>query len=287
MAQTLTFSQLIDSSYKVTRSLLKTYILGALVLMLISLLLRGISAGFFAVIELPTIENNLIVLITVFFLGIVFAIAGAIFQILQTMFALIVAIDRTKDVKAGVRKTWKSLWKLIVGGIWMMLRSFAWVAFLGLPFVAVGFDTHNQTLTMIGWLIVISGAGCGIYFFPRLIFTNVIQIKDGTGARASANLSIQRTEGYWGKIVGNNILMALSMMLLTGALFAVVALIGFMMVAILRALPTIVAVIIGLPVGLVLVIAAIIYFFGVTLFGQVYMVELYATIKANPKVAAR
>jgi len=283
MAQALTFSQLIDSSYKITKPLLKTYIIGALALMIISLILRGIASGLFSVAELPGIENNLIVLITTFLLGVVFAIVGTVFQILQTMYALIIAVDRTKDVKAGVRKTWKSLWKLVLGGMWLMVRSYSWISFFGLPLIVIGLRGNYDMLTILGSLILLVGIGFGIYLFPRLAFTNIVQLKDATGVRASANLSIQRTQGYWGKILGNNILVGLCVGLLTLAIVAVCALIGFMMITIVESIPPVIALIIGLPLGLALAIAAVIYFFAMTLFMRVYMVELYETIKANPR----
>lgn len=284
MAQALTFSQIITNSYAVTKTLLKTYVLGALLLLFISIIFRGIGSGLFVVTDIPALSHNIMIVTTAAIIGFAFTIIGAIFQMLQTMYALVLATDRTQTVKGGIQKAWRYLWKLILGGLWMMVRSYVWITFLGIPFIVLGVEYNYMFLMVIGWLLFAAGAVCALYLMPLLAFTNIIQLQDGKGPRASAALSIERTDGYWGKIVGNNILMALSMMLLTGALVAVVALIGFMMVAILRALPTIVAVIIGLPVGLVLVIAAIIYFFGITLFGQVYMVEMYETIKANPRV---
>lgn len=284
MAQVLTFSQLLDTSYKTMKPLLKTYILGALLLLVIAMVLRGIGSALFAVLEMPGIENNILLLITVFCVGLAFIIAGAIAQIVQSLYALIIAVEGAKTVKEGIRKTWKSLWKLILGGLWMMVRSYMWIMILGIPFIVLGIEYSYVFLMVIGWSLFAAGAVCAFYFMPLLAFTNIIQLQDGKGPRASAALSIERTHGYWGKIFGNNLLMAICMMLMSAAAVAVLALIGFTVIAVVRVVPVILGIIMGVPLALVLIIAITIYFFALTLFARVYMVVLYETIKANPRL---
>ena len=282
---TLTFSQLVDRSYKAMQPLLKTYILGALGLIVVFMILRGIGSGLIALADMPGVQDNVILVITLIIIGFLFTLTSIVIQMLQNMYALVIAVDRTNNVKAGIRKTLQYLWRLLLGGVWIMLRSFAWVSFLGLPFFIMA-AMGNDGMMLIGGLFVLAGVICAICFLPLLSFTNIIQLKDGTRVRESAELSLKRTKGYWGKIVGNNLLMGLSVGLLTIALFAVLGLLGFMLFSMVESMEPVLVLIIAIPLALIVGIAAMIYFFAITLFAQVYMVELYETIKANPKVVA-
>ncbi len=283
MAQALTFSQIITNSYAVTKTLLKTYVLGALLLIVISMIFRGIGALLFSVGEITVLSDNMMIVITAGVIGFAFTIVGVIFQMLQTMYALVLATDRTQTVKGGIQKAWRYLWRLLVGGMWIMLRSYTWIGFFSLPFFIIGADGENPAFLLIGMIIFIAAMVCAIFFLPRLAFVNVIQLKEGTGVKKSAQLSLDRTRGYWGKIVGNNILMGLSIGLATVAVALVAMLVGFMIVSLTDALGTAAMLIVGLPLGLVLIIGGALYFCAITLFSQIYMVELYETMKANPK----
>lgn len=283
MAQALTFSEIVYRSYKATASHLKTYILGALALIVLSMVMRGVGGGLFALTDTPMVSDNIILALSAGLIGLVFTVAGVLLQILQTMYALIIAVDRTQNVKAGVKKAWKYLWRLLLGGIWIMLRSFAWISLLGIPFLAVGASGQHDAFVLIGILLLVAGAICAVWFLPRLAFLNIIQLKDGSAVRASGEASVKRTKGYWGKIVGNNILLGLSLALLTAGIVALGAVLSLALIGLLQAANTAIALVVVIPLGLVAVIALAIYFFGLSLFTQMYMVELYETIKANPK----
>ncbi|MBP7114094.1 MAG: hypothetical protein KBA40_01435 [Candidatus Peribacteraceae bacterium] len=285
MTQPLTFSELVDRSYKAMQPLLKTYILGALLLIIVSLIFRGIGGGLIALADHPAVQENLVLVLTAVIIGFLCTIVSVIVQMAQNIYALVIAVDRTKNVKAGIRKTFQYLWRLLLGGIWIMLRSFGWISVFGLPFFILGANGNNGMI-LIGGIIVLVGIVCALYFLPMLAYTNIIQLKDGTGVRESAELSLKRTQGYWGKIVGNNLLVGLCIGLTTVAIVAVVALLGFMLLSMLQSLNTTMMIVIGTPIGLIVGIAAMIYFFAITLFAQLFMVELYETIKAHPKITA-
>lgn len=284
--QALTFSEIVTRSYTTTLTLLKTYILGALLLTVASLVFRGIGGGLFALADLPAIKDNLGLFAVLGIIGLGFTIAGVIFQILQSMYALVIAVDHTKHVKAGILKAYRNLWRLILGLIWVMLRSFMWITFLSLPFFIISDTNQSPEMLMIGIALFIAGTVCSFFFMPRLMFTNVIQLKDGKGIRASAELSLQRTHGYWGKIVGNNIFMVLCVGLTSLAMVAVFALLGIAFISGMKSLGAIFIVIVGIPLGLIAFIISMIYFFAMALFMQIYQVELYETIKAHPRAKA-
>ncbi len=283
MAQALTFSEIVDRSFTLTKRLLKTYVLGALALIALSMAMRGIGGGLFALADVPMIHDNIVLMLTVGCIGLAFAIAGVLLQVLQTMYTCVIAVDRKKDVKAGVRKAWKYLWRLILGGIWTTIRSFVWIGILGIPFLAAGVSGRNTGLVLIGILLFIAGATCGVWFLPRLSFVNIIQLKEGSSVRASAEASMKRTKGYWGKIVGNNLLMSLSVGLVTLAIVALGAMLGFALIGFFYATNMTLALIIAIPLGLIVAIAFVLYLFAISLFARIFQVELYETIKANPK----
>ncbi len=282
MTQVLTFSQLLERSFAETKKLLKTFVLGALILLAIMIVARGIAAGLFALSDATFLKDDLAILIPVVLMGFVFTLISAFTQTLFNMFAIIVAVDRKNDLKAAIVKSCRYFWKLILGGIWIMLRSFVWIGLFALPFLIIGGNKENLGLILIGVLIAVAAMVCGLYFLPRLAFINIIQLKEHTGVRKSGELSLKYTDGYWGKIVGNNLLMMLCVMLASSALAAVYALVFFSLVFASDALGTIATVIIGISLGLAAVVGAFVYFCGLTLCMQMYIVEIYETMKAHP-----
>lgn len=285
MTQALSFSEVFDRSYKATLGLLKTYIVGAFVLIVLSFLFRGLGSVIFIVLDMPVLSDNLALTVAAGIIGIACLIVSVVLQIMMTMYALVVAVDRTTDIKAGIRKTWRYLWKLMLGGIWIYLRSFAWISLLGLPFVAIGAATETSGMLLLSMPFFFVGAICAIASLPLLLFTNIIQLQEGTGVRASATLSLARAQGYWGKIVGNNILMSLSVGAAVIGLSLVVILCGVVVGMLAPSLGRMILVV-SIPLGIVGVFGTVIAFAGATLFMRMFLVELYETIKANPRAVA-
>lgn len=81
---------------------------------------------------------------------------------------------------ANVSLTPKYLLPVLGLWVWMFIRSFAWIPFIGVIFAIV--------------------------ILPRLMLAPVILVKEGKGVFASVRESNERSRGYWGKIVGNILL---------------------------------------------------------------------------------
>lgn len=284
MAHVLTFSEIIDRSLTATKKLLKTYILGSLALIVLYMILRGVGQGLFVLIAMPALQENLILIILAGIIGFCAFIVSFVLQFCQQCYALVLAVDQTNTIQKTLTKTMKNLWRLLLGGLWMFLRSFTWIAFFALPFFVIGADGSKPSMPMFGGLIILAAFVCALYFFPRLAFINIIQLKDGTGVRASANLSFERTAGYWGKIVGNQFLLMLCFALITAAIAAIVLLLVFMMSTLTQTLSMAMMLALGIPLGIIAVIAGAIYFFAIQLFMVLFAVELYETIKSSPRV---
>lgn len=95
----------------------------------------------------------------------------------------------------------KYVFPLIGLGIWVFLRSFVWVPILLIiPFIAL------PPLLLILPLVAV---GLALYFFPRLNLAFVYLVREEMGIRQSARAALDRSQGYWLKIVGNTIVWAI------------------------------------------------------------------------------
>lgn len=278
MSHPATFSELFHDSYALTRSLLRTYVNGAVLLIIIIIAGRSLGSALFSAVAHA--EGQIGTQAILGLVGAALMLTSLIAQMMQQVFALVLVIDRSTEIKPTLKKALRFLLPVIGGGIWIFLRSFAWIVFLSLPFFAVGQDYPIGYV--LGGLVLIAGLACWLFYFPRLSFVNVIQLREGTGIRKSANLSFERTYGYWGKIVGNNILFSLCMLLCLAGVCVVGALPVVIGYGLYYAFGMAVALIISIPLGLAAAAIIVVVFFGIALFPQVYLVKLYDTIQANP-----
>lgn len=75
--------------------------------------------------------------------------------------------------------------------IWIAIRTFAWIPFVGIV-----------TTIILG---------------PRFVAAPIILVKEKKGILESAKISYAQTEGFWGKIIGNLIIVAICAILATWA----------------------------------------------------------------------
>lgn len=108
-------------------------------------------------------------------------VAGALFLLGMTFYY--VAALKEKDLPSTLTDAVRVLPAMIGLQIWVFLRSFAWVPFIGIVFAIV-----------LG---------------PRFVLSQVILLQEKMSVLQSASESYQRTGGYWGKIVGNEIVAAI------------------------------------------------------------------------------
>ncbi|HLD32602.1 MAG TPA: hypothetical protein VJB10_03375 [Candidatus Peribacteraceae bacterium] len=108
-----------------------------------------------------------------------FIIAMWVISVIGTYYYLVVATGRYMKPGEALRQTINKIISLIALSIWIGVRSFAWVPFIGVVF--------------------------GIVLMPRFVPAPVLLLRDGKGIFESASMSYARTSGYWGKILGNTI----------------------------------------------------------------------------------
>ncbi len=115
-------------------------------------------------------------------LGMSFLVALLIGLFAKSYF-LMVAVKGFSDAGSAAKATLGSIVPLIGLWIWLLLRSFIWIPFLG--FI----------------IAIIVG--------PRLFLSPLYLLEQGKGITESARLSYKATQGQWGKIVGNALLVGI------------------------------------------------------------------------------
>lgn len=96
---------------------------------------------------------------------------------------LLLALGKGKDAIAILNGVPKLFLPLLGVWLWSVLRSFIWIPILGLiPAIILG---------------------------PRFLLAPIILVREGKGVLESVQSSYVRTSGYWGKIIGNLIVVAL------------------------------------------------------------------------------
>lgn len=112
--------------------------------------------------------------------------AGLLFIIIAIFanaYFLLLAISPTQDAMSVLKKTPALFFPLLGTWIWVLLRSFIWIPFLG---------------------VIIA-----IIIGPRFALAPVLLVKEKKGVLKSVSTSYEVTRGYWGKIVGNMIVAGL------------------------------------------------------------------------------
>lgn len=102
-------------------------------------------------------------------------------SVLAGAYYLVLAVHSEKDPQKAAGRLPKLYFPLLGISIWTFLRSFVWIPVLGIiPAIILG---------------------------PRFVAAPLIHMQEKKGVLASVSESYRRTNGYWGKIIGNMIVM--------------------------------------------------------------------------------
>lgn len=141
-----------------------------------------------------------------------FFIVMGILTLIMSTYYTVLAIEG-KSAKVTFGRIPGLLLPMLGVWVWTFLRSFAWIP-------------------VVGFIIA-------IIIGPRLALSSVILVKEGSGVFESVKKSYAATRGYWGKIVGNMIVMTFVLVLVTIALVYVTShfhFLGWIIVALLGAI---------------------------------------------------
>ena len=116
-------------------------------------------------------------------------LAWFIISVLSGAYFLCFGLEKGKEPTDILSKAVPLFFPLLGVWIWSFLRSFAWIPFIGIiPAIILG---------------------------PRFALAPVILVNQKKGVLGSVSESYQKTRGYWGKIVGNLIVVGLVCLLVS------------------------------------------------------------------------
>lgn len=137
-------------------------------------------------------------------------IIGSIAGIISGLYLLIAVIRKDASVGAVFTQVWPRVFPFIGLSLLTMLKTYTWIALVGVILAAGGMVV--PALAPIGFILIAVGIVCGVIFGPRYMLGGVLWLVEGKDVRTSVNRSYQITEGYWGKVVGNSLLVVLIFM---------------------------------------------------------------------------
>lgn len=205
----LPFGDLFNASVRTTLRLWKPLFLGFglyIAVFLVMFLIMGISvlgtigsmpfseggptpqmgAGFFV--------SLLVLFIVMFLLGMAWNIG-----------TLVLAVDRAPRLRDTLKRIFPLMGRYISVALWMFIRTWVWVPAFVLVFGLLVTDPSQASLFL--FLSVPAMLALGIVFGPRVLFGQVIIVREKVSGFQAVKLSEQRAMGYWGKIVGNWLLL--------------------------------------------------------------------------------
>lgn len=130
-------------------------------------------------------------------------LVGAILSVLSVAFYLTLALWPIQNAQVTATAAVKSFFPLLGLMIWIFIRTFAWIPFVGIV-----------TAIILG---------------PRFALAPVIMLQEKKGIMDSASSSYARTMGYWGKIFGNTFVAGLCLIPLMIVVAMVAGLVGFIL----------------------------------------------------------
>lgn len=278
-----TFSELLKKSFPITKKRIWVFVLGMLLTFVVWIVPNVLSSMFFSLMKISSLGHLKIVF---WIVGFILSVVALAVQMIPSLYTLLVIFDHKRGVVASFTKAWTFVLRSFVASIWIVLRSFSWIAIIGLVVIMIGTLFKGQQLELLfvvlGAFLMLAGVITGLIFMPRLAFSMVILVKENCSARACVRESYKRTYGYWGKIVGNSLLYSLVCL---GVVLVIAFIFGtnVLIVALLQTFDLqLLSMLVGIPIGIVTALAFIASMIFLSLLGTVFNVELYETIHAHP-----
>jgi len=128
-------------------------------------------------------------------------IVGIILMVAANIYYVVLALGIETEPGALMKRIPRLFFPVLGVWLWAFLRSFVWIPLLGIiPAIILG---------------------------PRFALASVILLKEKRGVMESVSSSYARTAGYWGKIIGNLIVMGLCLFLASIVVAIVASIVGF------------------------------------------------------------
>jgi len=144
-------------------------------------------------------------------MAVVAGIIGALVGMVSSLYFMIAVVRKETAPGAVLSQVWPRVFPFIGLSLLTMLKTYGWIAVVGV-IIAAG-AAWNPSLMPLGMLLIAAGIVCGVIFGPRYMLAGILWLVEGKSVRASVDRSYQITAGYWGKIVGNIVLVVLIFLL--------------------------------------------------------------------------
>jgi len=155
-----------------------------------------------------------------------FTILALVVSFAANVFFMAMALEGRKTVGDAMNRVLPLALPVFGASLWMLIRSYVWVALIGAVLLGIGANSQNTMLISIGALVTLVGIILAIIFGPRFSLSLYIMLMEKKGIVDGANESHRRTRGYWGKIVGNSLLLGLCMLPVALLSLIIVAILG-------------------------------------------------------------
>lgn len=208
--QPASFGELINASWMQFRASTQTILTGAVVFAII-----------IGILQVPSISDRAHG--TVSSLGGLLSLLAMVATLVSYVFYLFIATKKKMETGALFGEALKRTVSFIGLSIWIMIRTFTWIAIVGIFAAGIGGATQNYPLLLVGLVLTIIGMICTIIMGPRFALAPALWAMENTGVYASANRSYDATRGYWAKIFGNVILISIIFAVVIGILGAILS----------------------------------------------------------------
>jgi len=121
-------------------------------------------------------------------------------SLIASAYFLVLSLEEGLTFQTALQRAPGLIIPLFLLSLWVMIRSFIWIPFIGII-----------TAIILG---------------PRFMLAPVLLAKEHKGVLESASLSYAKTQGYWGKIVGNGIVASLLAMVAIMVIGIIVSILG-------------------------------------------------------------
>jgi hypothetical protein len=147
-------------------------------------------------------------------------LVGMVVSVLTYMYLAVIAVRRITSPQVAVSQAISAIIPFVILSFWAAIRSYAWLwmiavgCFIGAGILAeTASSSAAMALGIIGALCAVAAIPLCIIYGPRCFLAFFIWLKEPSLSPLQAvDASISRSAGYWGKIVGNSILLSLCMM---------------------------------------------------------------------------
>ncbi len=213
-SQASSLTELAGSAWGSYKSTLKPLLIGAAIVGVVTAVLQYLmSMQLVSFIASPT------VILT----GAVIIILLALTSYVSYAYALIVGVEQIKQPGDVVQRA-VTLFLPILGVIlWTIIRTYIWIPLAGI--IMLMFLNPMQYAGLIS-LLTFAMVVLAVIFGPRFLLAPIVLLQEKLGPKAAVDRSAVVTQGYWGKVLGNIVVVSIVMAILAAIVGSIVGAIG-------------------------------------------------------------